>query len=106
MATVDYALNLSEIRDFLIDVAHKAGSMITGADRPKAGGTGTKLNCRYLSASVKIVQPRDECHKSLVDNDSCCKISSLPYRLKSPVLAFQFYLPISCFRTLQMKGFK
>lgn len=38
-------LNLQEIRDCLVAVAHEAGKMIMAAN-PQDLDTGTKLNCR------------------------------------------------------------
>ena len=44
-------LNLQEIHDFLVSVAYDAGKMITGARRPRAGGTGVKMNCKGFFSS-------------------------------------------------------
>ena len=44
-------LNLQEINDFLVSVAHDAGKMIVGARRPRVGGTGVKINCAFSHLS-------------------------------------------------------
>jgi myo-inositol-1(or 4)-monophosphatase len=43
-------LNLQEIHDTLVSLAHEAGRMIMAAN-PQDLGTGTKLNCQYLISS-------------------------------------------------------
>jgi len=37
-------LDLQDIHDFLIEIAHQAGDMITAA-RPSNSGSGSKKNC-------------------------------------------------------------
>lgn len=49
-------LNLQEIHDFLIEVAKKAGEMITSA-KPSTTTTGEKKNCE--SYSIYRIQERN-----------------------------------------------
>lgn len=41
--------DLQEIHDFLVQIAHKAGAMITAA-RPSNSGSGSKKNCEVYRA--------------------------------------------------------
>lgn len=52
-------INLEEIHDFLVDIAHKAGEMITSA-RPNTAISGTKKN------SADLVTETDQAVESMV----------------------------------------
>ena len=53
------AVDLQEVHDFLIDVAHRAGKMITEAT-PTAAGSGTKKN------SADLVTETDQAVEKMV----------------------------------------
>jgi myo-inositol-1(or 4)-monophosphatase len=50
-------LDLQEIHDFLITIAHKAGEMITAA-HPSTGAAGSKKNCKTSNPASGYLQ----CH--------------------------------------------
>ena len=52
-------LNLQEVHDFLIEVAHKAGQMITNA-KPSSANAGSKKN------SVDLVTETDQAVEKMV----------------------------------------
>jgi myo-inositol-1(or 4)-monophosphatase len=46
-------INLQEIHDFLVEIASKAGAMITSA-KPSTGAAGSKKNCKYHTYYFRI----------------------------------------------------
>lgn len=44
-------MDLQEIHDFLVEVAHKAGDMITSA-RPTSASSGEKKNCELTQTCM------------------------------------------------------
>lgn len=53
------SIDLKEVHDFLITIAHKAGDMITSA-KPTAAGSGTKKN------SADLVTETDQAVEKMV----------------------------------------
>ena len=53
------AVDLQEVHDFLVQVAHEAGEMITSA-KPTAAGSGTKKN------SADLVTETDQAVEKMV----------------------------------------
>lgn len=76
------AVNLQEVHDFLIEVAHRAGEMITSA-KPTAAGSGTKKN------SADLVTETDQAVEKMVST-----------RLREKYPDFQCALPFMSTRAL------
>lgn len=57
-------LNLQEIQDTLVEIAHEAGRMILSAN-PTDIDQGTKLNCKFTSSYFSYANlPRHESRNS------------------------------------------
>jgi len=49
-------LNLKDIRNFLVEVARQAGSMILDANHKQDFETGTKINCEETSSFLEAIK--------------------------------------------------